>query len=118
MVTEAKRMTIPASVGSIPSSAMQEDHVSMGWGAGRKLRRAIDNLAAVLAVELYAAARAITLRQIPPSPATGAAVQALQPHTGGPRPDRFLSPELAEVVTLRADGTVVAAPEEGAPLHH
>lgn len=118
MVAETKRLAAPASVDSIPSSAMQEDHVSMGWGAARKLRRAIDNLAAVLAVELYAAARAITLRQIPPSPVTGAVVQALRQHTGGPGPDRFLSPELAEVVTLVREGTVVAAAEEVAALQH
>jgi histidine ammonia-lyase len=44
IVTELKRLAAPASVDSIPSSAMQEDHVSMGWSAGRKLRRALDGL--------------------------------------------------------------------------
>jgi len=118
MVAEAKRLATPASVDSIPSSAMQEDHVSMGWGAARKLRRAIDNLTAVLAVELYAAARAITLRQIPSSPVTGAVVETLRQRTGGPGPDRFLSPELAEVVGLVRTGTVVAAAARVAALEH
>src|SRR5205823_7666990 len=52
IVSELKRLAVPASVDSIPFSAMQEDHVSMGWSAARKLRRAIDGLQRVLAVEL------------------------------------------------------------------
>src|SRR3954451_14679666 len=44
IVSELKRLAVPASVDSIPSSAMQEDHVSMGWAAARKLRRALDGL--------------------------------------------------------------------------
>ena len=67
MVSENKRLASPASVDSIPSSAMQEDHVSMGWDAGRKLRLALHHLSSVLAVELVAAARAIELRApLPP----------------------------------------------------
>ncbi|TDD63709.1 histidine ammonia-lyase, partial [Jiangella aurantiaca] len=62
IVSELKRLAVPASVDSIPSSAMQEDHVSMGWAAGRKLRRALDGVARVLAVELLTAARALDLR--------------------------------------------------------
>ena len=49
IVCELKRLAVPASVDSIPSSAMQEDHVSMGWHAARKLRRAVDGLTRVLA---------------------------------------------------------------------
>ncbi|MCW2756584.1 MAG: hutH, partial [Nocardioidaceae bacterium] len=50
IVSEMKRLAAPASVDSIPSSAMQEDHVSMGWSAARKLRRSVDGLTRVLAV--------------------------------------------------------------------
>ncbi|HKH07535.1 MAG TPA: histidine ammonia-lyase, partial [Agromyces sp.] len=57
IVSELKRLAVPASVDSIPSSAMQEDHVSMGWAAARKLRRAIDGLTRVLAIEVMTAAR-------------------------------------------------------------
>src|SRR5919204_180451 len=53
----------PASVDSVPTSAMQEDHVSMGWSAARKLRSALDNLTGILAVELVAAARGLELRE-------------------------------------------------------
>ena len=51
MVAENRRLAVPAGVDSLPTSAMQEDHVSMGWGAARKLRVALDNLRRILAVE-------------------------------------------------------------------
>ena len=73
IVSELKRLAVPASVDSIPSSAMQEDHVSMGWAAARKLRRGIDGLARVLAIEVLTGARAIDLRApLQPGAATGA----------------------------------------------
>ena len=79
LVSEMKRLAAPASVDSIPSSAMQEDHVSMGWSAARKLRRSVDALARVLAVELITAARGLDLRApLHPAPATGAVVAALR----------------------------------------
>ena len=62
MVAENRRLAAPASVDSIPTSAMQEDHVSMGWGAARKLRRAVANLGRILACELVCAARGLELR--------------------------------------------------------
>src|SRR5829696_1186240 len=63
IVSDLKRLAMPASVDSIPSSAMQEDHVSMGWNAGRKLRRSVDGLSRVLAVEILTAARALDFRR-------------------------------------------------------
>ena len=95
LVSENKRLANPASVDSIPSSAMQEDHVSMGWHAGIKLRRALDNTRRVLAIELTAAARAIELRA-PSKPAakTGALIQILRKTVPGMGPDRELSSEL------------------------
>src|SRR6188472_907741 len=62
IVSELKRLAVPASVDSIPSSAMQEDHVSMGWNAARKLRRSVDGLTRVVAVELMTAGRGLELR--------------------------------------------------------
>ncbi|WP_370287828.1 histidine ammonia-lyase [Nocardioides sp.] len=96
IVSELKRLAAPASVDSIPSSAMQEDHVSMGWSAARKLRRSVDGLARVLAVEVMAAARALELRApLAPAPATAAVVAALRAAgVGGPGDDRFLAPEI------------------------
>lgn len=118
LVAETKRIAQPASVDSIPSSAMQEDHVSMGWHAGRKLRRGIANLQDVLAVELCASARAADLREEPCSSASSVVIKVLRAAVPGPGEDRFLSPELAEVSTLVGSGAVVRAAEGEVTLQH
>jgi histidine ammonia-lyase len=110
IVSELKRLAVPASVDSIPSSAMQEDHVSMGWSAARKLRRSIDGLRRVLAIELLSAARALDLRApLRPGPATGAVLAALREQVDGPGPDRFLAPEIEASYQLILSGRAVAA---------
>ncbi|ERB50812.1 hypothetical protein N806_06330 [Rhodococcus sp. P27] len=102
VVSELKRLASPASVDSIPSSAMQEDHVSMGWSGARKLRRSIDGLTRVLAIEILTAARGIDLRSpLEPSPATGAVLRTLREKVQGPGTDRFLSPEIEPRWTWR-----------------
>ncbi len=113
LVGELKRLAVPASADSIPSSAMQEDHVSMGWSAARKLRTAVDNLARVIAVELYAATRAVELREgLTPAPASRAVVDAVRAAgVGGPGPDRHLSPDLAAAEAFVRGGHLVAAAE-------
>ncbi|MEV8569088.1 histidine ammonia-lyase [Streptomyces sp. NPDC051322] len=112
IVSELKRLAAPASVDSIPSSAMQEDHVSMGWSAARKLRRAIDGLTRVLAVELYTAARALDLRApLTPAPGTAAVRDGLRATVEGPGPDRWLAPEIEATVRYVADGNALAAAE-------
>ncbi len=110
LVSENKRLAVPASVDSIPSSAMQEDHVSMGWSAARKLRHSVDNLRRVLAVELVAAARGLDLRApLAPAPATAAVRDALRARVPGPGVDRHLSPELMAAEDLLREGGVEAA---------
>jgi histidine ammonia-lyase len=112
IVSELKRLANPASVDSIPSSAMQEDHVSMGWSAARKLRRAVDGLTRVVAIEVLTAARALDLRApLAPSPATGAVLSLLRERVPGPGTDRHLSPEIDAAVDLVRSGAVVAAVE-------
>ncbi len=113
IVSEMKRLANPASVDSIPSSAMQEDHVSMGWSAARKLRRAVDGLSRVIAIEVLTAARALDLRApLEPSPATGAVVSLLRSSgVQGPGTDRHLSPEIEIAVSLVQSGAVLAAAE-------
>src|SRR6476646_225257 len=112
IVSELKRLAVPASVDSIPSSAMQEDHVSMGWSAARKLRRSVDGLTRVLAVELVTAARGIDMRApLAASPATAAVIAAVRESVPGPDTDRYLSPEIDAVVALAASGTLVTAAE-------
>lgn len=112
IVSELKRLAAPASADSIPSSAMQEDHVSMGWSAGRKLRRAVDGLTRVLAIEVMTAARALDLRApLVPAAGTGAALTAIRGVCEGAGPDRYLSPEIEAVVGLVASGALVDAVE-------
>ena len=104
IVSELKRLAVPASVDSIPSSAMQEDHVSMGWSAARKLRRSVAGLTTVLAVELLTAARALDLRApLKPAPATAAVVARLRDRVPGPGPDRHLAPDIAAAEQLVRD---------------
>ncbi|MGW3682462.1 histidine ammonia-lyase [Streptomyces prasinus] len=114
LVSELKRLAVPASADSIPSSAMQEDHVSMGWSAARKLRTSVDNLTRVIAVELYTAARAVELREgLTPAPATRAVVEAARrAGVGGPGPDRHLAPDLAAAESFVRDGRLLAAVEK------
>ena len=113
IVSELKRLAVPASVDSIPTSAMQEDHVSMGWSAARKLRRAIDGARRVLAVEVLTAARAIDLRAPErPGPVTAALVDELRAAVPGPGTDRFLAPDIEAAVDLVASGRLLARARE------
>jgi histidine ammonia-lyase len=117
IVSELKRLAVPASVDSIPSSAMQEDHVSMGWSAARKLRKAVDGLTRVLAIELLTAGRALDLRApLLPGPATGAVVAALRERVPGPGADRFLAAEIEAAVDLVASGRALAVADAASPV--
>ncbi|MFI9487216.1 histidine ammonia-lyase [Promicromonospora sp. NPDC052451] len=109
IVSEMKRLAAPASVDSIPSSAMQEDHVSMGWAGARKLRRSVDGLTRVLAIEVLTAARALDLREHASAAGTGAVHDAVRAVVPGPGPDRYLAPEIEQVVGLVAGGQVAGA---------
>ena len=112
MCAENRRLASPASVDSLPTSAMQEDHVSMGWGAARKLRRVVENLRRILAVEWVAAARATELRSpLRPADATAAALQLLRTRVHGPGADRWLSPELHAAEQLLVEEALVGAVE-------
>ena len=110
IAAENRRLASPASVDSMPTSAMQEDHVSMGWSAARKLRTATHNVARILAVELVSACQALDLRApLTPSPATAAVrahVRETIPHLDA---DRELAPELATATELVRSGAIVAA---------
>jgi histidine ammonia-lyase len=113
MVAENRRLASPASVDSLPTSAMQEDHISMGWGAARKLRTSLTNLHRILAVELACAARGLELRApLEPARGTGAAVSAVRAAgIPGPGPDRWVAPELAAAEGLVASRELVSAVE-------
>jgi histidine ammonia-lyase len=112
IVAENRRLAAPASVDSLPTSGMQEDHVSMGWAAARKLRTVLDNVASILAVELLTAVRGLQLREpLTPSPAGRIAVQTVGALAGRPGPDIFLAPVLDDVRALVIGGSLRAAIE-------
>lgn len=119
LVSDMKRLAVPASVDSIPSSAMQEDHVSMGWHAARKLRQAVSNLRSVLAIELLAATRAIALRApLEPGAAASAVLREIEGRVGGPGPDKFLAPDIESVEEYLASGEFLRTVEGTVgPLH-
>jgi histidine ammonia-lyase len=112
IVSELKRLAAPASVDSIPTSAMQEDHVSMGWSAARKLRKSVDGLTRVLAIEIMTAARGIDMRAEEAAPVTGSVIRRLREVVPPPGIDRYLAPEIAAAVALVADGSLLAAAED------
>jgi len=110
IVSELKRLAVPASVDSIPSSAMQEDHVSMGWAAARKLRTSIDGLSRVIAIELLTSARAMDMRApVVPSPVSAAVVAQLRTVIPGPGTDRYLAPDIAHAHEMVVDGSLLTA---------
>jgi histidine ammonia-lyase len=109
LVADCRRLAVPASIDSIPTSAMQEDHVSMGWAAARKLRRTVDNVTRVVAIEVMTAARAVQLRQPhDAAPATAAVVEGLRQTVPGIGPDRYLAPEIDRTSDLVRSGQILA----------
>jgi histidine ammonia-lyase len=109
IVAENRRLAAPASVDSVPTSGMQEDHVSMGWAAACKLRTILDNLATLLAVEMLAATQGLQLRlPLIPSPAARAATAAVAPIAGKPGPDQFLAPVIEQVKHLIEGPALIA----------
>jgi histidine ammonia-lyase len=118
LVAENRRLAAPASVDSLPTSGMQEDHVSMGWSATLKLRTVLENLTSLLAVELLAAVRGLQLRApLRPSPAGRAALAATAAVAGEPGPDLFLAPVIDSTRELVAGRVLRAAIEaETGPL--
>jgi histidine ammonia-lyase len=89
MVAENRRLAAPASIDSIPTSGMQEDHVSMGWGAALKLRSLLENLERIVAVETLCASYGLALRApLTPARATGDVMRLVLDRVGGPGPDR------------------------------
>jgi len=112
LVSECKRLAVPASVDSIPTSGTTEDHVSMGWDAGLKVRMALEHATAVVAIEALCAAQALDLRApLRPSDATMAVVAAIRERVPRLEVDRPLSPDIAAATTLVRDGTLLRAAE-------
>ncbi len=113
LAEENRRLANPASTGSLPTSAMQEDHNSMGWSAGRKLRRVVENVSRILAVEAACAAQALDLRRpLTPGLVTGAVVEHIRQEVPFIDEDAFLSPYLQAAEGMVRSGALLAAAEE------
>jgi histidine ammonia-lyase len=112
LVAENRRLSHPASTDSMATSAMQEDHVSLGWASARNLRQVLANVARVIAVETLCAGHAIDLRA-PLAPAVGsrAVLDLLRTRVPGPGVDRYLAPDLAAAAEMVNDGRVLASVE-------
>ncbi len=112
LVAENRVLSHPASVESIPTSGSQEDHVSMGWGAGRKLFDVLLNTRRVLAVELMCAAQALDYRRpLAPAPLVAAACDTLRQVSPFVDVDRAIAGDIEAISDLVADGSLVAAAE-------
>jgi histidine ammonia-lyase len=105
LVAENKVLAHPASVESIPTSGSQEDHVSMGWGAGKKLLEVLENVRRVIAIEIMCAAQGIEYRK-PLSPASGTAVAVAKVRNLVPplTEDRSPATDIEAIATLIAEG--------------
>lgn len=115
LVAENRVLCHPASVESIPTSGSQEDHVSMGWGAARKLWEVLGNAARVLAVEVLCACAGIDHRRpLTPGVGTGAALAAVRRHVPLLTDDRSPAPDIEAVTAMIEEGTLVRAAAEAA----
>jgi histidine ammonia-lyase len=113
LAEENRRLAAPASVGSLPASAMQEDHNSMGWSAGRKLRKVLENLRHILAVEALCAAQALELRApLRSATATGAVVKRIRREVPFMDKDRSLAPDLRKAEELVRSGELARSARE------
>jgi len=113
LVSEAKSVAHPSSVDSIPSSAGQEDHVSMGMTAARHARAVVDLAETVVALEALAAAQGLDLRApLRPGEGTGAAVGAIRQVVPFLDADREIRHDIAAAVAALRDGRLTGAAEE------
>lgn len=117
LVSENKVLCHPSSVDSIPSSANQEDHVSMGTTAARKARRVVDNTARVIGIELLVASQAVDFRG-PEGLGRGTAVayEALREEVDFIDKDRVLYPLIEKAVEMVTSGSLVKKVEEAVSL--
>jgi histidine ammonia-lyase len=110
LVSECKVLAGPASLDSIPTSGTQEDHVSMGWLAGLKLRQILDHVATVTGAEALVAGQALDLRRpLRPAAGTGAALTALRDRVPALEEDRDLSVDIAAAGALVRGGALADA---------
>ena len=111
IVSESKTLAHPAAVDSIPSSAGQEDHVSMGMTSARHARECVANAEVVVALEVLAAAQALDLRGSRPGAGTAAALQAVRGVISHLDADRELRADIEAAIAQIRTGSLVEAVE-------
>lgn len=112
LVSENKILCHPATVDSIPTSANQEDHVSMGATAARKAREVTENAQIVAAIELLCACEGLDYRRpLESSPALEAVHTLVRSRVEHLNEDRVMSPDILAVVDLIKSGAVIQAAE-------
>jgi len=110
LVSENKSLAFPASVDTIPTSAGQEDHVSMATHGALKARRIADNAAGVIGIELMAGAQGVDFHApLKSAPALQAAVAAIRGHVPFHDRDRYLAPDVAWAKAAVLDGALSSA---------
>ncbi len=112
LVSENKVLAHPASVDSIPTSAGQEDHVSMGSISARHAWDILHNVEYVLAIEMLTAAQGIDFQSLKPGKGTGAAHQIIRKHISHVHEDRPLYPDIEKVREMVVSGEIVSAAEQ------
>lgn len=112
LVAESKQLAQPAVLDSIPTSGTQEDHVSMAWHGGLRVRELVAHVTRVVGAEALCAARALDLRApLRPAAGTGAAHATLRRHIAPMTGDRELAPDLERAAALVTEGVLVASAE-------
>jgi histidine ammonia-lyase len=117
LAAENRQRAAPASIDSVPTSANQEDHVSMATHAARRLHDMVENAANIVAIEVLAAAQGIDVHApLRSSPVLERAKARLRERVPRLEHDRFLAPDIAAACLLVRDGTLaeVAADDLGA----
>ncbi|MEM8883504.1 MAG: histidine ammonia-lyase [Planctomycetota bacterium] len=107
LVSENKTLAHPASVDSIPTSANQEDHVSMGMWAARKARMILGNVRSVLAIEFLAAAQALDYQELKPGRRLESVRATIREHVPHLEKDRYLARDIETVTRLMEDGRLL-----------
>jgi histidine ammonia-lyase len=111
LVAENRSLAFPASVDSVPTSANQEDHVSMATGAAMKARRAARNAAGIVAIELMAAAQGIDLHApLATSPPLAGVRSLVRTRSAFLDKDRFLADEMRELQAMVSAGAFLQGP--------
>lgn len=114
LMSENKQMAHPASVDSTPTSANQEDHVSMACHGARRLLQMTDNLAAIIGIEALAGTLGVELRApLETSPELKQAIAALRAKVPTLEVDRYMADDIATATAMIADGSIVAAISPG-----